>query len=176
MSAAGEEFPDRLVGIVDGERREWVVRPGWCAVCSAGDRTAGGGEPEVSLHQGAPASQSMSPDIEVTPAYAVTREAPPLAPTGLVFVRFDVGTDARSQASALAAAGFAIADVPEYAPHAAWVRAASGSVRDALLGLERLLALPELRAVEPQLVGERRSRDGSREGMLYATRAPSRGE
>jgi len=159
MNAAWEEFPDRLAGRVDGEAREWVMLPGWCAVCSANTGAHGRREPEVSLHRGAAPVQPMSPGAELLPAYAVSRDAAPLAPTGLVFVRFEAGTDARSRAAELAAAGFAIADVPQYAPHAAWLRAASGSVRDALRGLDRLLALPELRAVEPQLLGERRWRE-----------------
>jgi hypothetical protein len=156
MRAALEGFPQKLVGMVDGERREWVARPGWCAVCTPGDRT---GEPQVTLRKGAPELQRGEPGAETAPAYAVTPQAAPLAPTGQVFVRFEPGSDAASRAADLAAAGFVIAEVPAYAPHAAWVRAASGSLRDALAGLERLLALPGICAVEPQLVGERRWRE-----------------
>jgi hypothetical protein len=75
-------------------------------------------------------------------------------PTGRVFVRFAEGTDARAQADALARAGFTLESVPGYAPHAAWVRPASGRLADALTGFERLRELPGVQNAEPQFETE----------------------
>jgi hypothetical protein len=122
-------FPDRLSGRVDGEERAWVALPGSHAVRG-----------------------------EVTAIYGTSPSASPQVPTGLVSIRFAEDMRAEDQRDPLAAAGYEIVRVPGYAPHAAWVKAASGSIRDSLEGLERLLALPGVQAVEPELLGERASR------------------
>lgn len=122
-------FPDRLTGRVDGEERTWVALP-----------------------------RSNPAEGETTPFYGTSPSASPQAPTGLVFIRFGEGESLEAQRPSLAAAGYEIVRVPGYAPHAAWVRASSGSIRDSLTGLERLLALPGVQAVEPELVMERAHR------------------
>jgi hypothetical protein len=75
-------------------------------------------------------------------------------PTGRVFVRLGEGESVRTRTSELEAAGFQVEEVPSYAPHAAWVRPASGRIADALGSLDRLRRLPGVEHVEPQLVGE----------------------
>jgi hypothetical protein len=75
-------------------------------------------------------------------------------PTGRVFVRFAEGTEAGAHADALATAGFTLESVPAYAPHAAWVRPASGRLADALTSFDRLRALPGVENVEPQFETE----------------------
>ena len=122
-------FPDRLTGRVDGEERTWLALPG-----------------------------SREVEGETIRLYGTSPSASPQAPTGLVFIRFGEGESAEAQRPSLAAAGYEIVRVPGYAPHAAWVKASSGSIRDSLTGLERLLALPGVQAVEPELVMERVSR------------------
>ena len=72
------------------------------------------------------------------PVYRAAPSGALAVPTGRVFVRFAAGTAAREQTHALAAAGYAIDDLPGWAPHVAWVRAASGSVAEALARLGEL--------------------------------------
>jgi len=49
-------------------------------------------------------------------------------------------------------------EIPAYAPNAAWLRARSGEIADALAGTPALDALPDLEAVEPQMLMERARR------------------
>jgi hypothetical protein len=73
-------------------------------------------------------------------------------PTGRTFVRFAKGESAALHEEDLAAAGYQLEQVPSYAPHAAWVRPASGTVVDALRHLDRLEHLPGVEHAEPQLL------------------------
>lgn len=75
-------------------------------------------------------------------------------PTGRVFVRFSEGTDPETRTAEIECAGFALESVPAYAPHAAWVRPASGETADALNGFGRLRDLPGVERVEPQFESE----------------------
>jgi hypothetical protein len=54
----------------------------------------------------------------------------------------------------LIAAGFALESVPSYAPDAAWLRPASGRVRDALVSLDRLRRVSNVERIEPHLARE----------------------
>lgn len=73
-------------------------------------------------------------------------------PTGRVFVRFDERDSATRHEKELGAAGYRIEQVPSYAPHAAWLRPASGSVADALRRLGGVEKLASVEHVEPQLL------------------------
>jgi hypothetical protein len=73
-------------------------------------------------------------------------------PTGLVFVRFAASVDAESQRAALKRAGYAIDEVPSYAPNAAWVRDAGDDAAAALTGIDNLEKLAHVENVEPQLL------------------------
>jgi hypothetical protein len=73
-------------------------------------------------------------------------------PTGRAFVRLAAGEPAARREEDLAAAGYRLEQVPSYAPHAAWVRPASGRVVDALRHLDRLERLSGVEHVEPQLL------------------------
>jgi hypothetical protein len=72
--------------------------------------------------------------------------------TGAVFVRFREGIRPEERADALAEAGFGVEQTPPYAPHCAWLRPHSGRVGDALTGLEKLRAVPDVEHVEPQML------------------------
>ncbi len=155
MRAAFEEFPSRLAGMADGAPREWVALDGWHAV--RGDALPPGAaftleDEGVAVYRGVPPAALERAAI---PVYGAGPKSPPLVPTDLVFVRFAEGTPADGRGADLERAGYAIAEIPDYAPHAAWVRARSGSIRDALAGLPRLLVLTGVRTVEPQLLGRR---------------------
>jgi len=90
-----------------------------------------------------------------TPLYAASEGSPRGVPTGRVLVRFEEGIRFEDRAASFAGAGFTIDDVLSYAPHAGWVRAASGSIADALRGVEDLAGLADVRHVEPQVLYRR---------------------
>jgi hypothetical protein len=73
-------------------------------------------------------------------------------PTGLVFVRFSGGLNADSQREALKQAGYAIDEIPSYAPNAAWVRDVGGDIAAALTRIGALEKLAHVENVEPQLL------------------------
>jgi hypothetical protein len=76
-------------------------------------------------------------------------------PTGRVFLRFADGMAARSREAAIAAAGYRLLAVPDYAENAAWVDSTDGEIISALRGLDRLAAIPDVVKVEPQLLSPR---------------------
>jgi len=77
-----------------------------------------------------------------------------VVPTGRVLVRLRPGDEVDAHRAELEAAGYTIDSVLSYAPHAAWVRAASGQTADALGHLDALAQLPGVEHVEPQMIGE----------------------
>jgi len=79
----------------------------------------------------------------------------PMVPSGRIFVRFAEGHRAEDREAQIASAGYVIQQVPEFAPHAAWVEARSGNIADALLHLSALQALPDMENVEPQVLSPR---------------------
>lgn len=93
------------------------------------------------------------------PIYRRAKGGGLVVPTGRVLVRFAEGEPAEHHRDELADAGFDIEDVLSYAPHAAWLRARSGDIADALAGLDRLAARPGVEHVEPQMLGEAARRD-----------------
>jgi hypothetical protein len=105
---------------------------------------------------------SRSPDATLTPVYTLEPGNVMAVPTGLVLVRFQKGTIAADHHADLQEAGYAIESSPPYAPHTAWLRS-SGSIADALSGIPRLEAIPGVENVEPQMIVERRFREGVRE-------------
>ncbi|HAZ43592.1 MAG TPA: hypothetical protein DDW76_16925, partial [Cyanobacteria bacterium UBA11369] len=68
-----------------------------------------------------------------------------------VFIRFAEKVDVESHREAIEQAGYQIAQTLSYAPHAAWVRAQSGKISDALTGISKLEAIPNVENVEPQM-------------------------
>jgi len=86
------------------------------------------------------------------PVYRLEPGGALAVPTGLVLVRFREGASARESSADIARAGYRIASVLEYAPHAAWVRTAKGGIEDSLRSLAALRALPGVECVEPQML------------------------
>lgn len=73
-------------------------------------------------------------------------------PTGRAFVHLAKGESAAQHEHDLVAAGYRLEQVPGYAPHAAWVRPATGRFVDVLRNLDRLEHLPGVEHAEPQLL------------------------
>lgn len=99
----------------------------------------------IAIFAGAPIDPSVA-----TAVYGLSGQALAV-PTGQVFVRFSSGNAADRQA-AIAAAGYRIAEILDYAPEAAWLQASSGTIADALTQLAALQALADIAAIEPQLL------------------------
>lgn len=88
---------------------------------------------------------------EARPVYELPGGAPGV-PTGLLFARFREGTDAAAQAPALHRVGYEIVEIPRWAPHAAWIRAAGGDVSRSLANVAALERVEGLERVEPQML------------------------
>lgn len=141
--------------MVDGVPREWVALDGWHAV--RGDALPRGAaftleDEGIAVYRGVPPPAFADAAM---PVYGAGPNSLPRVPTARVFIRFAESTSADARRPDLERAGYTIIEIPDYAPHAAWVKAASDSVRDALAGLSGLVALPGARTVEPQLLGVR---------------------
>jgi hypothetical protein len=74
-------------------------------------------------------------------------------PDGNVWIRFAENVDAASRAEDVERAGYRIERVPGYAPHAAFVRAAT--IADSLSNLDALRALAGVEHVEPVMLMDR---------------------
>jgi hypothetical protein len=107
------------------------------------------GQPPASATAGAGA-RAQPPRIG--PVYASAPGGGLAVPTGRILVRFSPGTLAEERRADLRGAGFEIEKVLAYAPEAAWVRATSGGIGAALLGLPEIGALPGVEHVEPQML------------------------
>lgn len=94
-------------------------------------------------------------DAEADKIFPVYRAQPSGAfavPTGRVWVRFAEGVKAEGQQEAMEKLGFSLEESPGWAPQAAWVRASSGEMAEALAASSRLKTLPEVELVEPQIL------------------------
>jgi hypothetical protein len=115
--------------------------------------------PSVAITPAREAPAGAGAGVVVGPVYRREPGGRPVIPTGVVLVRFADGDRAEHHRDEIAAAGFEIDQALSYAPQAAWVRARSGQIVDALRGLERLERLPGVHNVEPQLLSEAARRD-----------------
>ena len=97
-------------------------------------------------------------DAEPGPVYALQPGGSAAVPTGLVFVRFKSGVKSTERVRAIEKAGYEISETVEYAAEAAWVRAKSGEVADALKGIAELEKIPDMENVEPQMLKRRATR------------------
>ena len=102
--------------------------------------------------------QRDASDGEQGPVYALKSGGRRAVPTGLVFVRFKTGITPRERCDELENAGYEIEQTLDYAPEAAWVRAKSGEISDALHGLDNLAKITDVENVEPQMLMRRASR------------------
>jgi len=76
-------------------------------------------------------------------------------PTGRLFVRLKSGLRAVSKKTAFARAGYEIVETPSYAPNAAWLAPAGGTIADALANIEQVERIPGVVNVEPELLQQR---------------------
>ena len=88
----------------------------------------------------------------LSPIYTLQPDGSLAVPTGLIFIRFVAGVNVESRREAIKLAGYEVTDSLSYAPQAAWLRAQSGKILDALVGISRLEAIPDVENIEPQML------------------------
>jgi hypothetical protein len=165
MSLANEllhRFPQQIpTGASNGVLME--QKPGYFALHGNPlpvDRAVLVFEPEgIAILQGNPPSP-LAPKQAISPVYGPKEGGGLAVPTGQVFIRFKESETAAAHRTELEQEGFTIIEELDYAPQAAWLRARSGSIAEALGGVPRLLSMAAVEAVEPQLLMERSQREG----------------
>jgi len=93
---------------------------------------------------------------EVGPVY--TLKGGLAVPTGSVLIRFKEGVPVEEHRSEIEQAGYEVTQVLDYAPHAAWLRARSGNIADALNDLRSLEVIADVENIEPQMLMQRVAR------------------
>lgn len=109
----------------------------------------------LQLNDGAIAVFAGEPDEldnTLSPIYTLQPDGSLTVLTGLIFIRFVAGVNVESHREAIKQAGYEVANSLSYAPHAAWLRAQSGKILDALRGISRLEAIADVENVEPQML------------------------
>jgi hypothetical protein len=117
-----------------------------------------GGKIEVFREEAANERKRAASRGEVRPVYALQPGGTPAVPTGQVFIRFIEGIPVKERVREIQQAGYEIAQSLEYAPHAAWLRARSGEIADALAGIQALEKIADVENVEPQMLMQRANR------------------
>ena len=152
----------RFPAVIEAGGRRYTRRPACYAVHGPLPaevmRSASHRWPESGL---AVCAGDPPPSLPPTSLGAVYESEPggtPMVPSGRVFVRFAERLRAEDRREQIASAGYVIQQVPEFAPHAAWVEALSGDIADGLRSLSALQALPGVENVEPQILSPRAAR------------------
>lgn len=142
----------------DAPRMQYVLDEEHCAIYGAG-----GDDPQLDVVFRLESDQvtvchGIDPeltDAALGPVYRRADSGDLVVPTGRVFVRLAEGESIAERRADLQAAGFQLEDVPDYAPHAGWVRPTSGSVGEAIVKLNELREISGAEAVEPQMLSPR---------------------
>jgi hypothetical protein len=112
-------------------------------------------EGTIAVFKGSPESATVAAAPgKLSPVYSLAPGGSPAVPTGLIFVRLTEGIPVSKRDDEIKGAGYEIAEGLAYAPNAAWLRARSGKIEDALKGLEALKKIPDVESVEPQMLME----------------------
>ncbi|MGF1938655.1 MAG: hypothetical protein RM347_030570 [Nostoc sp. ChiQUE02] len=152
------EYPQQIR--VGGERTavSYTRKPGYYAIHYNQPSTVPPGA-ILQLNEGAiavfPGEPNKSEPGTLSPIYTVQPNGSLAIPTGLVFIRFAEGVDVESQREVISRAGYEVAQSLDYAPNAAWLRAQSGNIADAIAGISQLEAIANVENVEPQMLMER---------------------
>lgn len=137
-----ETFPEVVVAVTArGERRYRLV-------------------PELRAHIHDDGALELVSAAEASPAalpvYRPEAPGPPAAATGRLFVRFDPPLSGSSCEEVIARAGLTVVGAPPWAPGGAWVCDPDRHVARALAAIPRLVELPGIATVEPELLRARR--------------------
>jgi hypothetical protein len=146
-----------------GEKAQVYKRlPGHYAVHGA-RKAAGGPEPlqtfadgDVALFEGEPDAASGSAAAagaeKLSPVYTLHPGGSMAVPTGQVFIRFADSVKTEDRREEIETAGYEVEQKLDYAPNAAWLRASSGNIADALNRIDELQKLKDVENVEPQML------------------------
>ena len=104
------------------------------------------------FRQDAVAVSSRSPDLVITPVYAIDPNGALAVPTGRIFVRFQPEIRLDELRRAIEDCGFVIVEHLPYAPNAGWLQAADRGIATALLSFPKLQSIPQLENAEPQML------------------------
>lgn len=105
-----------------------------------------------------PPSADLPNTVMLTAVYRLEPQGPLAVPTGRIYVRGKPGTSIEAYRAQFAKLGYTIVEVPAYAPHTAWVQAATGDVGASLQHFEQLTTLSDIEHVEPELLMKRSQR------------------
>lgn len=108
-------------------------------------------EGPIAVMLGSPEQEAAAPG-KVSPVYSLQPTGTFAVPTGQVFIRFAEGIAVADRKEEIRKAGYKVAQRLDYAPNAAWLRADSGSIADALNQIDALRKLPGVENVEPQML------------------------
>lgn len=117
----------------------------------------GEGEEHIEIFRGE-AEKQKNAAAQIGPVYTLRPDGPPAVPTGRVFIRFKEGVSVETRLGAIEQAGYQIAQSLDYAPHAAWLRARSGEIADALRQIPMLEQIADVENVEPQMLMRKANR------------------
>lgn len=159
MTKLFSEYPGQVRASTQRPGARFVRRPGYYAEHGRQQDTPARGaelvlnDGRIAVFQGEPADKKRdSPSNTFSPIYELQPGGSPAVPTGLVFIRFREGVDIASRKQEIERSGYEIAQRVPYASNAAWLRAISASIADALAGIPKLEALPNIENVEPQML------------------------
>lgn len=109
----------------------------------------------IAVFEGEPDEAAVASRAgSLVPVYGLQPSDMPAIPTGQVFIRFAEGVKAEDHRQEINQAGYEIVESLSYAPHAAWLRARSDDIADALAEIPKLEQLPDVENVEPQMLKE----------------------
>lgn len=109
----------------------------------------------IAVFRGEPDATSIATQAgSLGPVYGLQPSGMPAVPTGRILVRFAAGVQAETHRPEIERAGYELVESLAYAPQAAWLRAKSGDIADALAGIPRLEQLSGVENVEPQMLLE----------------------
>jgi hypothetical protein len=109
----------------------------------------------IAVFQGEPDEVAAAAQAgSLVPVYGLEPSGLPAVPTGQVFIRFAEGIKAEERRQEINQAGYEIVESLSYAPQAAWLRARSDDIADALAEISKLEQLPDVENVEPQMLKE----------------------
>lgn len=118
-----------------------------------GGAAAGEGDEGVEvIRAAADEREGAAAGEEPRPVYALQPGGAKAVPTGRVFIRFEEGVTVGERRREIEQAGYEVAQALDYAPQAAWLRARSGRIADALKGVEALEKIAGVENVEPQML------------------------
>ncbi|MEH1889357.1 MAG: hypothetical protein V7K92_07785 [Nostoc sp.] len=157
------EYPEQIRVGSDRTAVSYTRKPGYYAIHYNQPKTVASGA-VLQLNDGAiavfPGEPNRSEQGTLSPIYTLQPNGSLAVPTGLVFIRFAEGVDVESQREVINRVGYEVAQSLDYAPHAAWLRAQSGNIADAIAGIPQLEAIPKVENIEPQMLMEKGLRLG----------------